>query len=335
MADPKIPEENSLETYNPQSLGDSRSPVQSITLRYFNCPTTDASGLIDYLATASDDRLGEFALQQLGHASECRLAARKKFFELAELIVDQREAERAATTQTARDGHIRRQKLLTTEMVTVILEMAESRIQHLVLKELAELALKLPVKRSPTLKPARGIRKEIAHETTQSIRPAQTPDDRIKELVDQRVAEVLADPEDLGFGSWFRQRARANEIRRHQTSEDRDLCSRYFAKWGCFCCGKKDAGYGGNMCCARCYVRERGRINALRNSQPDPPRVIPDPQRIAQLKAAGRSWREISLDTGVARTTAQRVFYALSKTPDNGAAGTPQGVAGESATQSK
>ena len=43
------------------------------------------------------------------------------------------------------------------------------------------------------------------------------------------------------------------------------------------------------------------------------PRVVVDAARIAGLRAQGRSWREISLETGVSKGTAQRTLCGLPK----------------------
>jgi DNA invertase Pin-like site-specific DNA recombinase len=43
------------------------------------------------------------------------------------------------------------------------------------------------------------------------------------------------------------------------------------------------------------------------------PRVIVSPTRIAALRAAGRSWREITQETGISKGTAQRAFSSLPK----------------------
>ncbi|MDA2931043.1 recombinase family protein, partial [Acidobacteria bacterium AH-259-O06] len=45
------------------------------------------------------------------------------------------------------------------------------------------------------------------------------------------------------------------------------------------------------------------------------PHVIVDADRIAQLRAQGRSWAEISEELGIGKGTAQRAFYSLPKNP--------------------
>lgn len=43
------------------------------------------------------------------------------------------------------------------------------------------------------------------------------------------------------------------------------------------------------------------------------PRVAVNPERIGELRARGRSWREIVSQTGISKGTAQRAFYSLPK----------------------
>ena len=45
------------------------------------------------------------------------------------------------------------------------------------------------------------------------------------------------------------------------------------------------------------------------------PRVAADADKIAALRAQGRSWREIAEELGIGKGTAQRAFYRLPKNP--------------------
>jgi len=45
------------------------------------------------------------------------------------------------------------------------------------------------------------------------------------------------------------------------------------------------------------------------------PRVAVDALRIASLRGQGRSWAEITQETGISKGTAQRAFFGLPKTP--------------------
>jgi DNA invertase Pin-like site-specific DNA recombinase len=48
------------------------------------------------------------------------------------------------------------------------------------------------------------------------------------------------------------------------------------------------------------------------------PKVDADSARIAVLRRAGRSWSEITRETGLTKGTAQRAFYTLPKNPFRG-----------------
>jgi len=56
----------------------------------------------------------------------------------------------------------------------------------------------------------------------------------------------------------------------------------------------------------------RARENGKRLGRP---RVAADADKIAALRAQGRSWREIAEELGISKGTAQRAFYSLPKNP--------------------
>ena len=56
----------------------------------------------------------------------------------------------------------------------------------------------------------------------------------------------------------------------------------------------------------------RARENGKRLGRP---RVAADADKIAALRAQGRSWREIAEELGIGKGTAQRAFYSLPKNP--------------------
>ncbi len=67
----------------------------------------------------------------------------------------------------------------------------------------------------------------------------------------------------------------------------------------------------------RCLIAERVRAG-LRNARAKGkrlgrPRVVVDAARVAELRALGRSWREVTADMGVSKGSAQRAFCGLPK----------------------
>jgi hypothetical protein len=263
MAAPTISKENSVS----QLTRCHELPAGCTHFPEFDRPGSEslglASGFIQYLGEASDDQLSDFSLHHLGEASECALALKRKLADLADAIIEQREAERAAATQTARDGHYHRQKALKGEMATLLWDLAEARLQHLLLERLAELVRQLPLERRPALRVVRAVPTEPADNGTVSIQPAQMDEDRLKELVQGFVRELLPGPDHLTVGGWFRDRATSNEMRRRQSADERALAVRYFDAWGCALCEQKGAQYGADGLCHRCYCRTRARVAAI------------------------------------------------------------------------
>ena len=96
----------------------------------------------------------------------------------------------------------------------------------------------------------------------------------------------------------------------------RSFTERYFDSWGVF----KDAVIA---IIATVSKQERIRISQrvragldvarARGTRLGRPRVVVDVARIADLRARGRSWREITKELGVGKGTAQRALASLSK----------------------
>jgi hypothetical protein len=115
------------------------------------------------------------------------------------------------------------------------------------------------------------------------VRPTVIPDMRamLDQLVEEKVAQVMAKRSDTLFQPYFQSRRVAAEIRRNQTVPERGKWSRYFKKWGCEVCGmkrqpgrrtdlpprtgekiKKKQHYALGRCLA-CYKRTEERLNEL------------------------------------------------------------------------
>lgn len=65
--------------------------------------------------------------------------------------------------------------------------------------------------------------------------------------------------------------------------------------------------------CIRARVRAGLRNARAKGKRLGRPRVVVDALRIAVLRAQGRSWREITAETGVSKGTAQRALCSLPK----------------------
>jgi hypothetical protein len=74
-------------------------------------------------------------------------------------------------------------------------------------------------------------------------------------LVQQRVAETLAERDEFRFEPFFRTRQVAYEIRRLQTVPERKKWAVYFELHGCVACQKRDRPHASNGFCNCCHAR--------------------------------------------------------------------------------
>jgi hypothetical protein len=77
----------------------------------------------------------------------------------------------------------------------------------------------------------------------------------IRNLVQQQVAEALAQREAAVFEPFFRSRQVAYELRRLQSAPERKKWSVYYERHGCQQCKRADLIHAGNGYCPRCYSR--------------------------------------------------------------------------------
>jgi hypothetical protein len=74
-------------------------------------------------------------------------------------------------------------------------------------------------------------------------------------LVQQKVAEIMAEREATAFEPFFRSRQIAFEIRRLQTVPEQESWHVFFDRHGCLYCHSKEKGHAGCGMCFRCYPR--------------------------------------------------------------------------------
>jgi protein-arginine kinase activator protein McsA len=77
----------------------------------------------------------------------------------------------------------------------------------------------------------------------------------IQKLVQQQVAEALAQREAAAFEPFFRSRQVAYELRRLQCVPEQKKWSVYYERYGCQQCKRADLIHAGNGYCPRCYSR--------------------------------------------------------------------------------
>jgi hypothetical protein len=74
-------------------------------------------------------------------------------------------------------------------------------------------------------------------------------------LVQQKVAEIMAERDALTLEPFFRTRQIAYEIRRLQTVPEQESWRVFFERHGCLYCHSQERGHGGCGMCFRCYPR--------------------------------------------------------------------------------
>ena len=86
----------------------------------------------------------------------------------------------------------------------------------------------------------------------------------IKQMVETRVAEVMADKQNEAFGPFFEVKEISIELRRRQTLAERRKWVVYFEYWGCMACGQKDRPHRCLGMCEKCYTNIQSRLFEIR-----------------------------------------------------------------------
>jgi hypothetical protein len=109
-------------------------------------------------------------------------------------------------------------------------------------------------KTQPVTEQVEVVRAELLPSPESILRPGV---DRgiLDRLVQQKVAEIMAERDAAVVEPFFRSRQIAFEIRRLQTVPEQDSWHVFFERNGCLYCHSKDRIHGGCGCCVRCYPR--------------------------------------------------------------------------------
>src|SRR5579863_10118695 len=111
-----------------------------------------------------------------------------------------------------------------------------------------------------------GESKAIVVRPAEVLGPAETPaaETVIERLIEKKLAEMKerSTAETL-FEPFFRSKAIADEIRRHQTITEQQKWSLYYEKFGCLICQTRNRPHDALGMCDRCYQRIHGRLKAL------------------------------------------------------------------------
>jgi len=85
----------------------------------------------------------------------------------------------------------------------------------------------------------------------------------IDNLVQKKVAEVLAARDQFVFEPFFRSRQEAYEIRRLQTVPERRVWAVRFERHGCLLCKTRERPHGAIGFCAPCYAKVGQELKAI------------------------------------------------------------------------
>jgi hypothetical protein len=77
----------------------------------------------------------------------------------------------------------------------------------------------------------------------------------LERLVQQKVAEIMAERDAAVFEPFFRSRQIAYELKRLQTIPEQEKWSVYFDRYGCLICEGRKRIHVGNGMCTQCYAR--------------------------------------------------------------------------------
>jgi hypothetical protein len=128
------------------------------------------------------------------------------------------------------------------------------------------------------------------------------PEADLERLVQQKVAEALANQAAI-LEPWFQtSRALAAAIRRHQSMFHKRKFALYFEKWGCSVCGSKEQTHVSHAMCQHCLGKFLARLRLLeKDYAKDHPQEYEN-QQIESLTSRVRSAERI---LGVSRNNTQ------------------------------
>lgn len=95
----------------------------------------------------------------------------------------------------------------------------------------------------------------------------ESPEALLAKLVQEKVAEALAEKEDLVLRPFFDTHNVAAELRRLQKMPARRKWTLYFSRHGCLVCGTKKSHHNSCGMCVNCYLRTSSRLRAIVGEQ--------------------------------------------------------------------
>jgi hypothetical protein len=132
-------------------------------------------------------------------------------------------------------------------------------------------------------KKIKAVRPEILRASPDSV--AETYKRMIEQVVEERIAELMADKESEEFRPFFETAEVAQELRRRMSVTEDNKWRYYFEAWGCLVCERTDVSHRTLGMCARCYANRRKRLSEIRKEHATDP-VIPDFDSVAKAQRA-------------------------------------------------
>ncbi len=142
---------------------------------------------------------------------------------------------------------------------------------------------------------------------------------KLQAVVQQQVAEALAQKDGILVEPWFRARRVAEEIRRLQIVPERKKWAAYYEKWNCLRCDTNSRPHASHGMCLRCTVqivqRLKEIVRELRGEKEHPvPRVCEDcGRRFPPVTDA--QWEHIRQQHEISRQHTRTVLYPEGAVP--------------------
>jgi hypothetical protein len=129
----------------------------------------------------------------------------------------------------------------------------------------------------------------------------------VKRLVQEKVAEIMAQRDSIVFEPFFRSRQVAYELRRLQSVPEQEKWAVSFERYGCMICETREKIHGGNGMCNNCHSRWFGRLTQIIAEG-----IKGEPARPAR----GASWEERLLPPNAPRDGVHRCLFKRSSKED-------------------
>jgi hypothetical protein len=101
-----------------------------------------------------------------------------------------------------------------------------------------------------------------------------SPEESLNRLVQEKVAEILADRDNFIFEPFFRSRQIAYELKRLQTMPERRKWNLFFERHGCLVCVTRERIHVANGMRARCYNRTHSTLKQIIAEQTTGPEAL-------------------------------------------------------------